>query len=161
AGEVLPVLEEGLKDPSFQVRYQAYPLVAELKGKGERLAPVLLAKLKEPGLGGETYLVLGALAPHAGRVGKEVGGMLFADPTTANRFLVPVLRPFVPHFTDTLLGHLEGEDVARKKLAAIVARLAPPESAAKFVARLTPLLKDEALTETVLASLATLGKGAR
>jgi hypothetical protein len=161
AEEVLPVLEEGLKATSFLLRNQSYLLVPELKDKGEKLAPVLVAKLKEPALGGETYSVLGALAPQAGRVGKEVGEILFADPKTANRFLSPALRPFVPHFLDVVVKHLEGEDATRKHLAVSVARWAPLAVADKLLPRLRPLLKDETLAEAVLAALETQGKGAR
>jgi hypothetical protein len=161
AEEVLPVLEEGLKNTSYQVRVQTYALVPGLKGKGEKLAALLLARLKDPGLGGEAYHVLLALAPQAGRVGREVGEAVFADPKTANRFLLPPLRPFVPHFTDTLLKHLEGEDADRRKLAVLVARWAPPGSAGKLIPRLAPLLKDEALADAVLTALEAQGKEAR
>ncbi len=161
AGEVLPILEEGLKNPSFQVRNQVYSIASELKEKGEKLAPLLMARLKDPALGGEAYSVLVALAPQAERIGKEVGDLVFADPKMANRLLVPALRPFVPHFLDALVKHLEGEDPARKKLAAIVARWAPPDSAAKLLPSLTPLLKDETLTEAALLALEAQGKGAR
>lgn len=161
AEEALPVVEEGLKHESFQVRYRAYLLMTALKDKGEKLAPVLLAKLKDPRLGGETYSVLSALAPLAGHVGKEVGDIVFADPKTAKRFFVPVLGPFEPHFDGLLVKHLEGDDAERKKLAVIVARWASPASSARLLPRLVPLLKDEAFAEIVLPALEAQGKEAR
>jgi len=157
AKDVLPILEEGLNNPSFQVRFRVYPLVMELKEKGEKLVPLLLAKLKDPALGGEAFSVLGALAPQAERVGKEVGDIVFADPSRANRLLAPALSPFVRHFLNTLVKHLEGEDAARKKLAVIVAQWAPPDSAEKLIPRLTPLLKDETYTEAALLALEAQG----
>lgn len=161
AGEVLPILAEGLKSTDAATRYKASQRVLGLKGQAEKFTPALMAMLKDPKLGGETYAVLTALAPQAGVVGKEVGDLIFADTGTAARFHIPALGPFVPHFTYGLLKHLDGEDATRKQMAAALARWAPAEHFAKLLPKVAPLLKNEALTDVVLRTFAQQGTNAR
>lgn len=159
--DVLPILTEALRDPSPQVRYRAFPLLTELGPKGEKLVPVLMGLLKGPDGVRDASILLGALAPFAGSVGTEVGELVFADPRQGERYLTATLRPFVPHFADGVKKHLEGDDPARKILAARIAKALPPAAGKAFVPLLVPLLKKPETAQVALETLEAYGPEAR
>jgi len=159
--DVVDILTEAVRDQSLMVRYRAYQLATELGPKGEKLAPVLLGELKTPDAARDASALLGALAPHAARVGKEVGELVFADPRRGERMLTATLQPFVPHFADAVRTHLEGDDPARKFLAARVAKALPPATGKAFVPLLVPLLKKPETTQVALEALEAYGPEAR
>lgn len=159
--EVLPVLEEGLKSTAYENRATVYSLLSSLGDQSEKLTPALMARLKDPNTGGETYQLLLALAPQAKRVGKDIGEMVFTETKTVPRFLYPPLEPFTPAFDDLIVKNLQSEEAFQRRVAVAVARWTPAEQFKKLLPRITPLLKEQALSEVVLRTFLRQGINAR